>query len=330
MYYAESEAFIERNPTLREAIELLDRGIAHAYHASGRGRVDRALLRSRSRLEPITLDDLLDGYARQGVVQVMEQWQDEAGHTHDADDDACDECGAQRADGAPGPTVVRVLRQPRLPAFDVDQQPADPDVFLSYRRAEAGTLATDLYYFLRGRGIKVFLDRGDIPAGAHPDVAYLRAASAAPNFIALISRSYFESLPCTFELAHAARAGNRLLRVNVPPTAPTPPPLVWFDQPNWVAEQGAASGLSPELGNALLEVARLPKGKDVMDVRRDACRYLLEEKSRAELMEVLARLPWMREFDFSAVANTRLIVNAIHTETSDNNLPTLCAILRPA
>ncbi|HEX2210871.1 MAG TPA: toll/interleukin-1 receptor domain-containing protein [Longimicrobium sp.] len=328
MYYAESAAFTERNPTLRGAITTLDREIAHAYHASGLGRVERALLRNRTGLDGLTLDDLLAGYEREGVVRVLEQWVDAAGHAHDPDEDVCAECGAARAEGVPGLTVVRVVRQPRAPAFD-GVQPDNPDVFLSYRRAESGTLAADIFYLLQGHGIKVFLDRSDIPAGAHPELEYLRAASAAPNFIALVSKTYFDSLPCTFELAHAARARNRLLRVNVAPVAPTPPALVWFDQPNWVADGVTPTGLSTDLARTLLELVRLPRGQNVMDLRRDACRYLLEQKKRAELMEVLARLPWMVDFDFSGVANTKLIVNSINSETSNNNLPTLCAVLAP-
>lgn len=329
MYYAESATSADRNSTLRDAIERLDREIAHAYHASGKGRVEQALLRQRTGLDPLTLEDLLAHYAREGVVQVLEQWEDAAGHAHDPDEPVCPQCGAVREDGVPGLTVVRVLRQPRLPAFD-GVQPESPDVFLSYRRAETGTLAADIYYLLQGNGIKVFLDRSDIPAGACPELEYLRAASAAPSFIALVSRTYFDSLPCTFELAHAARAGNRLLRVNVPPLATTPPALVWFDRPNWVGEQGAASGLTPELAGTLLEHVRLPRGEKVMNLSRDACRYLLEQMERPDLMKVLRSLNWMRSFDYSRVPDKNEIADGIYRHTSDNDLPYLCSVLAPA
>lgn len=329
MYYAESEAFIQLDPTRHRAIETLDREIAHAYHPSGLGRVERPLLRKRTELDDLTLGDLLAEYERLGVVQVLEQWDDARGHAHDPEEEVCAECGAGRAEGVPGLTIVRVVRQPRLPAFHA-AQPENPDVFLSYRRAEAGTLAADIYYLLRRRGIRVFLDRGDIAAGAHPELEYLQAASAAPTFIALVSKTYLRSLPCTFELAHAARAGNRLLRVNVPPVAPTPPDLVWFNQPSWVAQQGASGGLSHELANTLLEHVRLPRGQNVMDLRLDACRYLLENMSRPELEAVVRRLPYMRGYSYSGVANTNQIVNDVYSLTTDKYVPALCDVLAPA
>lgn len=330
MYYSASENLIRRNTQLRSAIEVLDREIAHAYHASGRGRIEQALLRHHTGLDRMTVDDLLREYVRAGIAQVLEQWEDVSGHAHDPDEAVCPECGADRSQGTPGATIVRVLQQPRLPAFDPDQQSAIPDVFISYRRSETGTLAADLFYLLQGHGIRVFLDRSDIVAGADPPREFLDAASNAPTFIALVSRTYFDSLPCTMELAHAARARNRLLRVNVAPVPTTPAALVWFDQPNWVTESASPTGLSTALAEALLKLVRLPKGQNVMDLRRDACRYLLEKRSRTQLLEVLARLPWMREFDYTSVANTRAIVNDVHLHTSDNDLPTLCAVLRPA
>lgn len=329
MYYSASDSLTEGSPHHRPLIESLDREIAHAYHPSGRGHLEHALLRSLTRADSDVLEQLLSSYRGAGVVQSLEQWTCPDGNRNDPEDALCPHCGVASSDGEPGDQIIRVIRQPQWPAFNANQQPANPEVFVSYRRADAGILASDIYYLLQSRGIRTFLDVSDIAPGEDPPREYLEAASAAPYFIALVSQTYFESAACRLEIAHAARARNRILRINVPQVPVTPADLIWVDQPNWVAQQGTPSGLSAELAEAVYNAVRTTEGRAI-DLRRDACRYLMERRSRNALLALVRRLPWMREFDFTGTPNSGSIIDAIHRETSDDDVPTLCAVLRPS
>src|SRR5947208_7083326 len=88
---------------------------------------------------------------------------------------------------------------------------------------------------------------GRIAVGADAEQTYLRAASHAEYFIALVSKNYFQSDFCKREIAHAARCRRRLIRVNIPPVPPAPNDMPWIDGPNWHKQQGKAIGLEPAL-----------------------------------------------------------------------------------
>ena len=65
----------------------------------------------------------------------------------------CADCGEDVAKASPtGVTCYSVLRQPLEPAYDPSAMPASPDIFVSYRHADAAKLAADIYYSLQARG----------------------------------------------------------------------------------------------------------------------------------------------------------------------------------
>ncbi|MBA4158035.1 MAG: toll/interleukin-1 receptor domain-containing protein [Gemmatimonadetes bacterium] len=328
MYYSESERLTEQQPESRASIHVLDRELAHAYHPQGYGRVTYARLRARTQLTPEHLDPLLNAYIKAGEVDLLDQWACECGENHDPDEAECADCGAPQSGEDAGLRVVRVIRRPSEPAFDPDRQPTNPDVFVSYRRQDTSVLATDLYYALTGHEYSVFLDRGEIAVGAEPARTYLRAASNSRTFIALVSENYFESGICKLELAHAARAGSRLVRVNVPPLPNIPADIAWINIPNWHSVEGSPAGLSRELEESLLAVIRTPPRAGVADLRRDACRYLMEQRTPSQLEQLRGRLPWMREYSFMGMSKPQ-IINTINAETSDVDLPRLCDVLAP-
>src|SRR5205085_12066160 len=151
----------------------------------------------------------------------------------------------------------RVTLQPQRPAFNPTAQPDIPTVFISYRHDDSAILAADIYYSLLAEGHSVFLDDGNIPAGANADQLFLRAASHANYFIALVSSHYYESEFCKREIAHAARNMRRLIRINIPPIPPAPNDMPWINSPNWNSVQGDANGLTPALEQSLLSAVRI-------------------------------------------------------------------------
>jgi len=201
-------------------------------------------------------------------------------------------------------------------------------VFISYRHADCEVLVADIYYALLADGQSVFLDDGQIPVGADAEQTYLRAASHAEYFIALVSNNYFQSDFCKKEIAHAARCRRRLIRVNTPPIPSVPNDMPWIDSPNWNRQQGNASGLDPALEEALLAAVQLPSSVvTIADLRKEACQFLMDQLSLGEVERLWNRLPWMT--DFSPGNAKHQNIGLILREATAQRLPVLCNALAP-
>lgn len=329
MYYKESTHLIEKNPFDRNLVGVLDRELAHAYAPTG-GHTELPQLAAAAGVEPAAVRRLMAEYEGLGVVESYEQVEcSSCGERYDGRGAECPECGAERARARPTDVTVYVVKaKPAAPAFDPDSMPKTPDVFVSYRHDAAATLAADIYYSLLLEGKKVFLDRGGIAVGADPAQVYLRAASAAKYFIALVSETYFDSPFCRKEIAHALRMRRRLIRVNLSEDVPSAPPeMPWLGRPNWVNRDGDGERLSNGLEEALRNAVQTPASANVADLRRQACRYLLEELSKNELDAVWGRLSWMDEYDKAPTKQGK--IEQIMQEVTEERVEELCNALAP-
>lgn len=330
MYYEESSRLIERWQLQRDAIRRIDRFLAHAYVRGGSGFTELPLLVHHTALANEIVEPLLQAYENAGVTRRFHRLECSCGEQYGSDEDEECECGRLADDAEPVAACYRILRQPRQPVFDPQQQPQDPTVFISYRHMDTARLAADLYYALRSEGHRVFLDNGEIPPGAAAEEVFLRAASSAPSFVVLVSQHYFDSLYCRKELAHAARAMRRIIRINVEPVPPAPNDMAWVDTPNWLRERGNGTGLTPELEESVLRAVEIQSGQaPVADLRTDACNYLMEQMSPTELDALKNRLAWLRTHDFSYLTTKQRKIGAILQEVTPANLPSLCAALAP-
>lgn len=326
MYFAESSQLINQNLTDKDAIKALDREIAHAYSSSGHGFTELPLLRHKTGVQQATIVRLLADYERLDVIDSYGQVQCPCGESYDEREPECPDCGDDVSNAQPlGVTCYSVLKQPQQPAFNPAAMPDLPDVFISYRHADSTSLAADIYYSLLCEGRSVFLDNGNIPVGANAEQVFLRAASNAPYFIALVSKNYFESVYCKKEIAHAARTRRRLIRINILPYPPAPNDMPWIDTPNWNSQQGDACGLTRALEESLLIAIHTPLTANNADLRVPACQYLMEQLSANELSGVWNRLQWMRDISPGLSKNDR--IRQILQEIASTRLPELCSVL---
>lgn len=330
MYYSESENLINLLQENRDAVKSFDREIAHVYAPNLGGQTEVPLLQHKTGLSLKDTNRFLHYYEQANVVAPFEEVECECGNVFENSDETCAECGLETERAAPsGKLFYRIVKQPQLPAYNPDAQPGNPDVFISYRVNDTGKLAADIFYSLRAEGHSVFLDKGEIPVGANAERLFLRAASRAPYFVALISRNYFDSDFCKNEFAHSMRKGNRLIRVNVPPLPETPNDMAWVGSPNWVSRTGSRDGLTQELERALITAVRTPQAADIDNLRRQACQYLLDKLSTQELLGVWNRLPWMTESFGTPPTSKQEKISFILQESVGGKLPELCNVLAP-
>lgn len=329
MYFDESSKLTTRLPLDKNAIKLLDREFAHAYAPDGHGFTDTALLQHKTRLPQPDILRLLKEYESAGVIVSYAEVECDCGEKYDPAEGACPDCGLDVSAASPtGVTRRQIATQPASPAYDPLRQPDTPNVFISYRHAESAKLAADIYYSLLAEGRAVFLDDGNIAPGADAERVFLRAASQADYFIAIVSRSYFESPYCKKEIAHAARMKKRLLRVNIPPVQPAPSDMPWIDGSNWLKETGAVDGLSPQIEQTLLSAITIqPTAANLADLRREACQFLLYQFSQNDLDGLWNRLPWMQGITPEGSRNR--IVRQILDEATGARLDLLCNALAP-
>ena len=250
MYYDESSKSITDRPMYKAAIAALDRWIAHAYAPGGRGYVELSLLVHKTGEPASAVLSLMGPFEAAGIVRRYERVVcDRCHETYDPADGQCLNCDAPLSSSIPTDQVCYAVQgPPQEPAFDPRSQDAAPDIFISYRRADSAVLAADLYYMLRSQGRSVFLDDCSLSPGDDAERAFLRAASHVGYFIYLASRHYFESEFCKQEIAHAARAWRRLIRVNIAPAPAAPAEMPWADGPNWLQVKGSNEGLRPGAG----------------------------------------------------------------------------------
>jgi hypothetical protein len=322
MYYKRSLELIDQNPLDKQALRMLDRELAHAYASDGYGYLELPLLCMKTRLSQTVVANLLEHYESAGVVNYYMQVVCPCG-------EVCMACGRPVAEASSnGVTCCQVVLQPIKPAYDPQAQSDTPKVFISYRHADCETLAADIYYSLLAEGQSIFLDDGRIAVGATAEPTYLRAASTAEYFIALVSKDYFQSDFCKREIAHAARCRRRLIRVNIPPVPSAPNDMPWIDGPSWNKQQGNANGLDSGLEESLLSAVRIPSSVEtIADMRKEACEFLMEQLSPGELERLWNRLPWMR--DFSPGNARHQNIGSILREVTTQRLPMLCNALAP-
>lgn len=328
MYYDKSSRLLTEQPLKQNEIRIVDRLLAHAYLPDGVGSVEKNWVATQAGTGIHDVESLLALYEEDGIVKQTALVQCDCGVEFNSSDSVCPGCSSpvEECDSIDR-VVYKIIRQPQEPAYNPENQPNSPDVFISYRRNEASRLAADIYYSLRSRGYSVFLDSGEIPAGADAEFVFLTAASNTRNLILLVSPQFFESPYCQKEIAHAARRRARLLRVNFGLPVPAPPDMTWIDTPNWIAEKGSNEGLTPKLENALVDAVNSSSQAPNADLRREACRFLLEQFSPDGLRKVCNRLPYMTDQNLN-VSKAELI-GLVLRETTNARIDTLCGVLAP-
>lgn len=329
MYFDESTNLINQGFD-KLAVKRLDRELAHVYKPQQANRADFALLRHRTQLPQTDLTNLLDRYEATNIVSKHSDVQcSDCGTEYNPADGSCLNCGADASEAIETDNIFYIVeQQPRKPAFDPARQPQQPIVFISYRHNDTAVLAADIYYSLLAERYSVFLDNGVIPVGADAEQVFLRAASRADYFIALVSPTYFESPYCQREIAHAARAGKRLIRVNITPVPDAPSNMIWVNSPNWLSIKGSGDGLSTELETALLDAVKIKAAAPLADLREAACRYLLNQLPQQALIRVWNE---MRMYaDFGEMPGSKpTAINHILQEAIGGKLSELCNVLSP-
>lgn len=329
MYFDESLKLIKNNILDKDLIRALDRELARSFAPGGTGYTDLSLLAHHTNSSFTDVERLMLLYEAAAVVSPFNKVICPNGHSYRSDDGECPDCGSDVSEAIPSDEkAYAILKQPQMPAFDPSTASSEPDVFISYRTADSAKLAADIYYSLRTEGYQVFLDAGEIPVGADAERQFLTAASNAGNFIALVSENYFASDFCKKEIAHAARCRRRLIRVNVPPFPSTPKDMPWIDDPNWVKQQGQASGLTRELEQALLAAVRTPAAAaTIADDRYGACQFLLEQMIFNDLYALWNRLEWMKEL--RPKDSKAEMIMQIQQNTPESKRDVLCKALSP-
>ena len=325
MYFDKSTDLINQGFD-KTAVKKLDRELAHVYKPQQANRIDHALLRHQTQLPQADLANLLDRYEAANTVSKHNDVEcSNCGTEYNPMDGSCLNCGVSEAVETDNVFYI-IERQPQKPAFDPARQPEQPNIFISYRHNDTAVLAADIYYSLLAERHSVFLDNGVIPVGADAEAVFLRAASRADYFIALVSPTYFESSYCKKEIAHAARAGKRLIRVNIEPVPDAPNDMPWINSPNWLSEKGNGNGLSPDLETALLNAVKTDYRANIANLKEDACIFLLEQLSRQALYQVWNRMRMNRDFGNPPNANNE-IIGLILQEASGARLAELCNAL---
>ena len=330
MYFNESSQLIDDNILDKDLIRSLDRELARAFAPEGTGFIEQSRLAYRTNASFADVDKILSLYKTVGIVSSFNKLICPEGHVFRPGDEECPECGRNVSEATESDEkAYAILKQPVQPWFDPDTASAQPNVFISYRSSDTGTLAADIYYSLQAEGHEVFLDAGAIPPSADAEKHFLTAASNAANFIALVSRNYFASDFCKREIAHAARCRRRLIRVNLAPVPPAPRDMPWIDDGNWVKQEGQSAGLTPQLDQMLLAAVRTPATDlTIADKRYNACQFLLGQMTtRLELQEVWNRLEWMKPID--AAGSPVEMVAQILKHTPESKLSLLCNALAP-
>src|SRR4051812_20367156 len=117
------------------------------------------------------------------------------------------------------PSSRTVRREPPLPVVsgptpgDAAEQPARPDVFVSYSRSDAEFVRTRLASVLAARGKDVWVDFEDIPPAADWLQRISDGIEAARAFVFVLSPESLASRVCGEELARAVAANKRLIPV---------------------------------------------------------------------------------------------------------------------
>jgi len=104
--------------------------------------------------------------------------------------------------------------------------------------------------------------------------------------------------------------------------------MTWVDDPNWLRQQGDASGLNSELEEALLNAVRTPASPaTIADNRYGACQFILEQMTFDELNVLWNRLEWMRRIRPYNSASEMIM--QLQQNTPDAKRDVLCTALSP-
>jgi hypothetical protein len=327
MYYAESLTLISKNILDKEFIRILDREIAHSFSPSSAGYTQLSILRHNTHISLTDIDRLMADFESSNIVEKYIQVVCVCNLTYDPNDGMCS-CGRDVSVAVPnGEVCYRVKKQPNQPAYNPLLPHNNPKVFISYRRIDSSILASDIYYSLQAEGRSVFLDNGDIPAGANAEQVFLDAASKADYFISLVSANYYQSAFCKKEIAHSARCRKRMMRINIAPIPPAPNDMPWIDSPNWVSQQGNSNGLTPALEQTIFTLIVTPSSANIYDLRREGCQFLLTQLSPNDLMTIWNRLPHMSEIEPPNSKQDK--IRYILQESNSQRLDLLCNALAP-
>jgi len=331
MFFAESNNLINNAPADEQDVIKMDRAIARVYAPTLAGWVDEALLLRWTNLPLSRLQNLIRRFEQQMIVQRYKPVQCICGFVYDPEDSICPDCGTTINQA----TFVqenrfRVIRQPNKPTFDPATAKEPFDVFLSYRHGEAAQLGADLYYALLAKGLRVFLDDGNIPPGVSFEKVFLGAASKTPHFVCLASPFYFNSTYCKTELAHALREGRNLIPVPVDGSWTPPNDMPWLTRVHTANVGGSGQGLSTNLETYLLTQVQQKSPPINHDFHLEACVYLLEQLGDTELTRLIARLTWLRRIAIKGMSTDDLTL-AIQREIGNNttHLQELCTALAP-
>lgn len=104
--------------------------------------------------------------------------------------------------------------------------------------------------------------------------------------------------------------------------------MTWVDAPNWIKERGDRGGLTQSLEAALLSAVRTPMSVNLMDLRQQACHYLLTKLTIEQINAVWNSLPWMAEIIKRDSKNER-ISQILQESTTPERLRELSAALGP-
>ena len=329
MYYEESLNLIKESPLDKEAIKRLDREIAHGYAPNSAGVIEWAWLGHKTKLMSSDLTRLLDLYVEKSVVSKRNEVECLCGDKYDPADESCAACGENVSEATELESRSYIIeKQPNIPVYDPNQQPSNPTVFISYRHVDTTKLAADIYYSLKAEGHTVFLDNGIIPVGADAEQVFLRAASRAEYFISLVSPTYYNSPYCKKEIAHAARSGKRIVRINIKPVPDAPNDMTWVNKPKWLNVEGHSDGLTPELEEALINSVVIKPAANNADLREDACVFLLHQLTRQQLITVWNQMGMHKNFGEMSDSNPAAITRILQESTS-GKLSELCSALAP-
>ncbi|RYZ91872.1 MAG: toll/interleukin-1 receptor domain-containing protein [Proteobacteria bacterium] len=313
MYYRESNRLTKSHSARVREIEVIDRVIAHAYTPDNRGFIEAyhvanvaGISEADARMTLALFVSTLHEYL---PVECCDELQDPL-------NERCLNCGIDLSVGAKHiSSRYRIIDQPQLlPDLDVISA-STCDVMISYRHGETDRLATDIYYHLTKIGLKVFYDKPGISGGVDWEKVFLRAASRAKHIILLLSPLYFESAYCKKEIAHSARTGGKILKVNC--NGPlVDSELSWLGTVNPVRFTGNPGFLDLNLADEIvLEVQKSSTGPNFSH-RVNGCAYLLSHMSRGELDSLCGRVECLR--DLNPNMDRRSVVSSIIREVNDN------------
>lgn len=335
MYYSASKALINNHPGDQNDLIAMDRAIARAYACSGRAWLDDGILTLRTGLSRSRVKNLAQRYVRKRILEAYTpvECAPPCGEVYEPTEEQCPACGLPISEATPSTTErYRVAGKPTTPLFDPVNAVGPFTAFISYRHGDTAQLASDLYFALTARGVRVFLDSGHIPLGVDFERVFLGAASEASYFLALVGPKYFDSHYCKREIAHALRSARNVVLIEVGSRLSSiiPGDMPWLARLNPSSIKGNTDGLSRELETLVVDqVTRKPVAPPVHDFQLDACSFLLSRLGSGQLTQVINRLRWLNRINTRADLDEQVQSVLREAQSDTTKVRELCAALRP-